>query len=251
MSQAASLNEQSEWKKAAAVAAASLVKDGMVVGLGTGSTAQFVVAELGRRVAEEGLRIVGMPTSERTAEQARDLKIPLTNFSERILIDLTIDGADEVERDTLHLIKGLGGALLREKIVAAASTHMAVIADETKLVDHLGMKNPVPVEVVPFGWEVTKRSLELLGGAPKLRLAGDKAYMTDGGHYILDCAFGRMDKPKETARKLDHTVGVVEHGLFLDFAWKVFVGGKKGVNVLTRGENLVSENQNFRPEPEI
>lgn len=229
--------DQNQWKKAAAEAAAALVTSGMVVGLGTGSTAAFVVSELGRRVEAEGLQIVGIPTSERTAEQARGLKIPLTTFAERQHIDLTIDGADEVERESLHLVKGLGGALLREKIVAAASTRMVVIADETKLVDHLGMRTAVPVEIVPFGWEVTRERLKELGSMPKLRTGADgKPYVTDGGHYILDCAFGRIDKPKELARRIDHTVGVVEHGLFLDFAWKVFVGGKDGVKILNRPE---------------
>src|SRR5216684_57837 len=132
------VSKQNQWKKAAAEAAAKLVETGMVVGLGTGSTAAFVVSELGRRVAQEGLRIVGIPTSERTAEHARSLKIPLATLAEHTEIDLTIDGADEVERGTLYLIKGHGGALLREKIVAAASKRMAVVADETKLVEHLG-----------------------------------------------------------------------------------------------------------------
>lgn len=247
----ASAAEQSEWKKAAAVAAAALVTDGMVVGLGTGSTAAFVVAELGRRVASEGLSIIGIPTSERTGEQARGLNIPLTTFAERQKIDLTIDGADEVERETLHLVKGLGGALLREKIVAAASTHMAVIADETKMVDHLGMKTAVPVEVVPFGWEVTQEKLKALGCQPKLRTGPDgaKPYVTDGGHYILDCAFGKIEKPKELARHLDHTVGVVEHGLFLDFAWQVFIGGKNGVKVLKRPEPAARPEDVLSREP--
>jgi len=237
MTSAPAISDQNQWKKAAAEAAAQLVKSGMVVGLGTGSTAAFVVAELGRRVASEGLRIIGIPTSERTAEQARGLNIPLTTFAEKQHIDLTIDGADEVERESLHLIKGLGGALLREKIVAAASTHMVVIADDTKLVDHLGMRTSVPVEVVPFGWEVTQESVKKLGSAPKLRTMADgKPYITDGGHYILDCAFGKIDKPKELARLLDHSVGVVEHGLFLDFAWQVFVGGKKGVTIMKRDD---------------
>jgi ribose 5-phosphate isomerase A len=233
----ASAPDQNQWKKAAAESAAALVTTGMVVGLGTGSTASFVVSELGRRVASEGLRIIGIPTSERTAEQARSLNIPLATFAEKQHIDLTIDGADEVQRGSLHLVKGLGGALLREKIVAAASTHMAVIADDTKLVDHLGMRCAVPVEVVPFGWEVTQEKLKELGSTPKLRAGTDgKPFLTDGGHYILDCAFGKIEKPKELARHLDHTVGIVEHGLFLDFAWQVFLGGPKGVTVLKAPE---------------
>ena len=227
-------SEQNRWKKAAAEAAAKLVETGMIVGLGTGSTASFVVSELGRRVAEEGLRIVGIPTSERTAEQARSLKIPLATLAEHTEIDLTIDGADEVERGTLYLIKGHGGALLREKIVAAASKRMVVVADETKLVERLGTHFSVPVEVVPFGWQATERKLRQLGANPALRLSADKKpYVTDGGHYIIDCAYGPMQAPKEVAHHLDHVVGAVEHGLFLGFASQVFIGGRSGVKVLT------------------
>jgi ribose 5-phosphate isomerase A len=227
-------SEQNRWKKAAAEAAAKLVETGMVVGLGTGSTASFVVSELGRRVSQEGLRIIGIPTSERTAEQARSLKIPLATLAEHTEIDLTIDGADEVERGTLYLIKGHGGALLREKIVAAASKRMAVVADETKLVERLGTHFSVPVEVVPFGWQATKRKLSQLGANPTLRLGADKRpYVTDGGHYIVDCAYGPMQAPKEVAHHLDHVVGAVEHGLFLGFASQVFIGGHSGVKVLT------------------
>jgi ribose 5-phosphate isomerase A len=227
------VSKQNQWKKAAAEAAAKLVETGMVVGLGTGSTAAFVVSELGRRVAQEGLRIVGIPTSERTAEHARSLKIPLATLAEHTEIDLTIDGADEVERGTLYLIKGHGGALLREKIVAAASKRMAVVADETKLVGHLGTHFSVPVEVVPFGWQATERKLRQLGANPTLRLGADKKpYVTDGGHYIVDCAYGPMQAPKEVAHRLDHVVGTVEHGLFLGFASQVFVGGQRGVTVL-------------------
>jgi ribose 5-phosphate isomerase A len=191
-------------------------------------------SDLGRRVAKEGLRIVGIPTSERTAEQARSLKIPLTTLAEHTEIDLAIDGADEVERGTLYLIKGHGGALLREKIVAAASKRMAVVADETKLVERLGTHFSVPVEVVPFGWQATERKLRNLGGNPVLRFGADnKPYVTDGKHYIMDCAFGPMPEPKEVAHHLDHVVGTVEHGLFLGFASQVFVGGQEGVKVLT------------------
>jgi ribose 5-phosphate isomerase A len=228
------LSEQDQWKKATAEAAAKLVQTGMIVGLGTGSTAAFVVSELGRRVAQESLRIVGIPTSERTAEQARSLKIPLATLAEHTEIDLTIDGADEVERGTLFLIKGHGGALLREKIVAAASKRMVVVADETKLVERLGTNFTVPVEVVPFGWQATERKLRQLGANPKLRLSADnKPYVTDGGHYIVDCEYGPMQAPKEVAHHLDHVVGTVEHGLFLGFASQVFVGGQGGVTVLT------------------
>src|SRR6476659_3292486 len=141
-------------KREAAEAAAALVQDGMVVGLGTGSTARFAIEALIRRV-HEGLRIRAIPTSERSAAQARDGGIPLTTFAEHRRLDLTIDGADEIELGTLNLIKGLGGALLREKIVASVSARLVIVADHEKLVDQLGTKTPVPVEVVPFGWETT------------------------------------------------------------------------------------------------
>jgi ribose 5-phosphate isomerase A len=227
--------EQNRWKREAAVAAAKLVENDMVVGLGTGSTAAFMVAELGRRVAEEKLRFIGIPTSERTAEQARSLGIRLTTLAEHPEIDLTIDGADEVERGTLFLIKGHGGALLREKIVASASKRMAVIADKTKIVKQLGSTFSVPVEVVPFGWQATERKLKALGANPALRPATDgKPYVTDGGHYILDCAFGPIAHPRKVARQLDEVVGVVEHGLFLGYAQQVFVGGSGGVKIMKR-----------------
>lgn len=228
--------EQNRWKKEAAEASAQLVENDMVVGLGTGSTAAYLVSELGRRVAEEGLRFLGIPTSERTAELARSLNIPLTTLAAHSEIDLTIDGADEVERGTLFLIKGHGGALLREKIVAAASKRMAIVVDESKIVKRLGSTFSVPVEVVPFGWQATERKLKALGANPALRPGTDgKPYVTDGGHYILDCAFGPIKDPKKVARELDGVVGVVEHGLFLGFARQVFVGGPKGVKILKRG----------------
>jgi ribose 5-phosphate isomerase A len=229
------LSQQDGWKRAAAEAAARLVESGMVVGLGTGSTAAFLVSALGRRVAEENLRLVAIPTSERTADQARSVNIPLTTFAEHTEIDLTIDGADEVLLGPLYLIKGHGGALLREKIVAAASKRMAVIADETKIVERLGSLVSVPVEVVPYGWQATRKKLIQLEGKPALRLGADKKpYITDGGHYILDCAFGPMEDPKEIAHHLDHVVGVVEHGLFLKYASEAFIGGPEGVKAFKK-----------------
>ena len=229
------LSQQDQWKKQAGDAAAMLVEDGMVVGLGTGSTARFAIAAIGRRVAEEGLRILGIPTSDRTAEQARTEKIPLTTFAEHTQIDLTIDGADEVLPGPLYLIKGHGGALLREKIVAAASKRMVVVADESKIVERLGSLVAVPVEVVPYGWQATEKKLAKLDGKPALRVGSDKKpYVTDGGHYIIDCAFGPMSDPKEIAHHLDHVVGAVEHGLFLKFASEAFIGGPEGVKALKR-----------------
>jgi ribose 5-phosphate isomerase A len=175
--------DRDQLKRAAALRAIEYVEDGMVVGLGTGSTAFFVVEGLGARVAK-GLKITGIPTSERTAAQARGLGIPLATFAEYQRIDVTIDGADEVERGTLHLIKGLGGALLREKIVAAASDRLVIVVDEEKLVDRLGDHTPVPIEVTQFGWQATAARLEALGATPVLRHAHeDHPFITDGGNY--------------------------------------------------------------------
>jgi ribose 5-phosphate isomerase A len=228
-------SNQEHWKRAAAEAAAKLVEDGMVVGLGSGTTAALFVNAVARRISQEGLRIVGIPTSDRTAEQARGLKIPLTTFAEHRRIDLTIDGADEVELGALGLIKGHGGALLREKIVAASSKRMAVVADETKLVKRLGSLVSVPVEVVQFGWQTTAQRLSQLGANPSLRIGADgKPFVTDSGNFILHCAIGQMENPKEVAHHLDHVVGAVEHGLFLGFASEALIGGRDGVIVLTR-----------------
>ncbi len=241
MNKTIALSRQDQWKQEAAVAAAAQVTSGMVVGLGTGSTAKFAIDEIGRRVAEENLRIVGIATSERSAQQAKSLKIPLTDFSQHTRIDLTIDGADEVLPGSLYLIKGHGGALLREKIVAAASVRMAVVVDRTKIVKKLGQLVSVPTEVVPFGWEVTERRLAELGGKPTLRLAPDGSpYITDGGHYILDCAFGAMANPWAVGEKLDKTVGVVENGLFLEYATEIFVGSSDGVEVLKKSRTTTS-----------
>jgi len=228
-------SDQEHWKRAAAEAAAKLVEDGMVVGLGSGTTAALFVNAVARRISQEGLRVVGIATSDRTAERARGLKIPLTTFAEHRQIDLTIDGADEVELGALGLIKGHGGALLREKIVAASSKRMAVVADETKLVKRLGSLVSVPVEVVQFGWQTTAQKLSQLGANPSLRIgAAGKPFVTDSGNFILYCAFGQMENPKEVAHHLDHVVGAVEHGLFLGLASEALIGGRDGVIVLTR-----------------
>ena len=207
----------------------------MVVGLGTGSTATYAIQALGQRVENEGLRIFGIPTSARTMEQARNVHIPLTTFAEHPEIDLTIDGADEILPGPLYLIKGHGGALLREKIVAAASKRMVVVADSSKIVKKLGELCSVPTEIVPFGWEATQKKLERLDARPTLRLGADKKpYITDGGHYILDCAFGAIDDPKEVAHHLDHVVGLVEHGLFLKFATEAVVATADGIKILKK-----------------
>jgi len=211
-------------KEAAAKAAASLVLDGMIVGLGTGTTAKFAVAALAGRM-RDGLRFIGIPTSEATAEQARSLGIPLSTLDQHPQIDLDIDGADEIDPHTLNVIKGRGGALLREKIIATSSKQLVIIADQSKLVEQLGARMPVPVEVVPFGWQSTARRLESLGCRAILR----PGFTTDGGHYILDCSFGPIIDAQALAGKLDATVGVVEHGLFLGMATQAFVASDQGV----------------------
>ena len=221
-------------KRAAAEAAVELVRDGMVVGLGTGSTAAFAIDALAERV-RGGLRILGIPTSERSAAQAREGGIPLTSFAEHRRVALTIDGADEIARDSLDLIKGLGGALLREKIVAAASDRLVIIADAGKLVDRLGTRAPVPVEVVPFGWETTAGRLSALGATPALRLGNDgQPFRTDGGNFILDCRFGPIDDAAALEQALSAVVGVVETGLFIGMADLALVADDDGVRRLTR-----------------
>jgi ribose 5-phosphate isomerase A len=219
-------------KRAAAEAAVELVQDGMVVGIGTGSTATFAVEALGRR-HREGLQFVGIPTSERTAAQAKASNIPLTSFREHREIDLTIDGADEVERGTLTLIKGLGGALLHEKIVAAASRRLAIVVDGSKLVDRLGARTPVPVEVVTFGLEATQAALESIGATARLRQsATGEPFVTDSGNRILDCSFGPIADPATLEERIRRVVGVVESGLFIGRTNVVFVADATGVHRL-------------------
>jgi ribose 5-phosphate isomerase A len=222
-------------KCAAAERAVALVEDGMVLGLGTGSTAAFAVAALGRRMAEEGIKVVAIPTSEATAAQARSLDIPLVDFTTHRSIDLTIDGADAVDLDGFALIKGLGGALLREKIVASASKRMAVIVDTSKTAGVLGSRTPVPVEIVGFGWQSTQRRIEALGAEAVLRLAADGTpRITDGGNPILDCHFGPIAEPAALAERRKGLVGVIETGLFIGLATDIIIAGTEGVQLISR-----------------
>jgi ribose 5-phosphate isomerase A len=224
--------DRDQLKRASALRAIEEVEDGMVVGLGTGSTAAFVVEGLAARVAS-GLRVVGIPTSERTATQARRLGIPISTFAEHQHLDLTIDGADEVQLGTLDLIKGLGGALLREKIVAAASERLIIVVDQEKLVERLGEHTPVPIEVTQFGWQVTAVALAKLGCAAERRYtAGEQPYLTDGGNYILDCRFGPIADPAAIERQIAMTVGTVESGLFIARTSGVVVATTTGVEFL-------------------
>ena len=209
-------------KELAGRAAAELVVSGNIVGLGTGSTAYFAVLALGERV-KSGLKIIGIPTSVATAELARAVGIPLSTLDEHPEIDITIDGADEVDPQ-LRLIKGGGGALLREKIIAAASKKMVVVADSSKVVPALG-KFPLPVEIIPFAEVVLEKKITALGASCKLRNRADgTAFVTDEGHHILDCSFGRIADPPALARALNDMPGVVEHGLFIGIAKLALVG---------------------------
>ena len=221
-------------KRAAAEEAVALVQPGMVVGLGTGSTATFAIAALVRRV-RQGLDIVAIPSSERSAAQAREGGIRLVDFSQRRRIDLTIDGADEILPGPLHLVKGLGGALLREKIVAAASDRLVIIADNSKVVAQLGARARVPVEVVTFGWQTTADRIASLGGAPALRRGPmGTPFHTDGGNLILDCSFGPIPDPAGLERRLAQVVGLVETGLFIGMADTALVATADGVERLHR-----------------
>ena len=223
-----------EQKRQAAEAAVALVQDGMVVGLGTGSTAAFAIEALIRRV-REGLSIVGIPTSERSAAQARAGGIRLVDFADHPRIDLTIDGADEIAPGQLDLVKGLGGALLREKIVAAASKRLVIVADAPKLVERLGTTTPVPVEVVPFGWQTTVVRLTAHGAHPVLRVGQDgEPFLTDGGNLILDCGFEPIADPAAVERALSQTIGVVENGLFIGMADMALVATAEGVRRFDR-----------------
>jgi len=219
-------------KTAAAAHAVALVKDGMRVGLGTGSTAAIAVRMLGDRV-RGGLNITGVPTSERTRELAAQLYIPLGDFAKIEELDIAIDGADEADRG-LRLIKGGGGALLREKIVASATKRFVVIADSTKLVDRLG-KFPLPVEVVKFAAPLVLRKLKQLGADPRVRTGpGGTPFVTDEQNFIIDAKFGVIGDPDDLAYALSATPGVVDHGLFLRLAQTLVIGRGDRVEVIER-----------------
>ncbi len=220
-----------ELKRAAAEASLAYVKDGMVLGLGTGSTARHMLEGLARRIADEGLRVSGVPTSLATAEAARLLKIPLTSLEEHPVLDLAIDGADEVD-PRLDLIKGLGGALFREKIVAGAAKRFIVVVDDSKLVPRLGTRSPVPVEVHQFGWRATQAEVEALGAKVELRRRDGDVFHTDNDNHILDARFGPIRSPAKLAASLDAIPGVVGHGLFLGMADLVLAASEKGVRTL-------------------
>jgi ribose 5-phosphate isomerase A len=219
----------------AAVEAAEMVESGMVVGLGTGRAATMFVRALAERM-KTGLEIRGVPTSKATEELARELGIPLVSLDEINGVDIDVDGADEVS-PVLDLIKGHGGALLRERIVASFSSRFVIIVGREKLVPELGTRVAVPVEVVPFGLPVARRELETMGGSVKLRGEGQRPYRTDNGNAILEVAFGSITSPEELDRRIDQVPGVVDNGLFIGMADLVLVQRDTGVERLDR-ENL-------------
>ena len=218
-------------KQLAAQASLRFVRDGDIVGLGSGSTATFAIRFLGERV-RAGLQVVGIPTSNHTSELAASLGIPLTSLDKTPQIDVTIDGADEIDPQ-LSVIKGGGGALLHEKIVASASRRLVIIADSSKQVPVLG-KFPVPMEEITFAQPLVRRRVEALGASVRLRMAGDTPFLTDEGHHILDCDFGPIPDVPALARTLSDMPGIVEHGLFVRMANVVLIGRGKEVVELHR-----------------
>src|SRR5579863_5142752 len=214
-------NSVVQGKKLAAAKAVGYIRNGMTLGLGTGSTAYWAIQGIGEQV-KNGLSVRAIATSIQSESLARELNIPIVPFAEIDYLDVTIDGADEVD-DQLNLIKGGGGAMLREKIVASATRFYIIIVDESKLVRQLG-KFPLPVEVAPFGWELTFRRLVELGGAPRMRIAGDAPFLTDNQHYILDTTFGLIGDPATLHEQVSGITGVMEDGFFIGVADLVIAG---------------------------
>ncbi len=219
-------------KKLVGEKAAEFVKDGMIVGLGTGSTAYYTINKLGEMVAD-GLDIKAIPTSKASEKQAIEVGIPLVGLEFHPVIDITIDGADEIDPD-LNLIKGLGGALLREKIVAAVSKQEIIIADERKLVPHLGTRSPLPVEIIPFGLEVCLTKLKPMCKDLKMRMVDTMPFVTDNGNYILDMYFDKIDDPVKLETSLNNIPGVVENGLFIGLATSAIVESEGSIKILQR-----------------
>ncbi len=221
--------QQDSWKRLAGEAAVELVESGMVVGIGTGSTAAYMIQALARRI-QTGLHIIGaVPTSEATEQLARSLGIPLTDLNAHPELDLAIDGADEIDGH-LNLIKGGGGALLREKIVASASHRFIVIADVTKQVMQLGLRAVLPVETIPFAVTPVSRRLQALGASVQIRQRSNQVFITDNGNMILDCSFPNgIADPVDLQARIRRIVGVVETGLFLNMTERAIIGGPEGI----------------------
>ncbi|KYH39888.1 MAG: Ribose 5-phosphate isomerase A [Candidatus Bathyarchaeota archaeon B26-1] len=221
-------------KRRAALEAVKHVKDGFVVGLGSGSTAAFAIREIGRRIREENLKVLGVSTSYQSYILAVECGIPITNLGEHPQIDLDIDGADQIDRD-LNLIKGGGGALLREKVVASAAKEVIIVADETKLSRRLGENRVIPLEVLPFAVPVVMLKVKKIGGNPRLREKNTGGpYITDNGNFILDVDFGPIDDPEELDRKLKSIPGIVETGLFIGMTNMAYIGTPNNVRVIQR-----------------
>lgn len=224
-----------DFKRMAAERAVEFVESGMVVGLGTGSTAVHATRAIGRMLQDGRLKdIVGIPTSEATAAEAREFDIPLTTLDSHPVVDVTIDGADEID-PALNLIKGLGGALLREKVVAWSTKRFIIVSDYRKRVAQLGTRAPVPVEVIPFARSPITRYLESLGGRVVERVRDGAIFITDEGNIILDCHFDGIDNPAGLAQSISVQPGVVEHGMFLGMASLAVVASPTGIDLLSRG----------------
>lgn len=232
--------QQFSAKVAVGRAAAALVESGMCVGLGTGSTASEVLRELARRIREESLRILGVPTSYAAERLARELGIPLTSTDDVEHLDISFDGADEVDPE-LNLIKGRGGAHAREKVIASLADRFVVVVDESKLVDRLGRRFPVPIEIIPMATRSVMRAVEILGGVPTLRSGGKKdgPVVTDQGLWIIDARFDVIPDPEALNRSLHALPGVLDHGLFLGMAQLALVGSLEGVRHLTAREVVI------------
>jgi len=223
------------FKKLAAETAVELIRDGMIIGLGTGSTTSYALKKISENLHTGKVKnISGIPSSKKTERLAKKLKIPLTNFEQVQSIDIVLDGADEVDSQ-LNLIKGGGGALLREKIIAQAAKRVIIMVDESKVSDKLGQKWSVPIEVLPFSWKAEEAYLKSLKAKVSLRNTKDKSiYKTDQKNYILDANFGIIKQPELLAEKLNQRAGIIEHGLFIDMASDIIVAGKMGINHLKR-----------------
>lgn len=235
------MKHENDWiekaKKNAALEAVKHVKDGFMVGLGSGSTAAYAIEEIGDRIKREGLRVLGVPTSYQSVMLAVRCGIPLTTLEEHPKLDLAIDGADQID-EKLNLIKGMGGALTREKIVASASEKLVIVADESKKVKVLGENNhPVPIEALPFAATLVMRKLEEIGGKPRLRERMEKVgpVVTDNGNLLIDVDFGLIKKPIDVENKLKKISGIVETGLFIEMADTVYVGKRYTVEKMERG----------------
>jgi ribose 5-phosphate isomerase A len=229
------VNDLSQFKKQAAEKAVEDIESGMIIGLGTGSTVSFALKKISNLIKEGKLKdITGIPSSKRTQDESIELGIPLTDFNKVQKIDLTIDGADEVD-SKLNLIKGGGGALLREKVLAQASRKLIIIVDESKISTFLGEKWPVPIEVIQFAAPLEEKFLKSIGGITKIRItAKEENYLTDEGNFILDTNFGKINNPIALSEKLEKRAGIVEHGLFIGMTDKVITAGKSGLIIFDR-----------------